>query len=94
MLLKLLLTYLLTYWGIKKFFAYLYGRKFSLVTDHAPLLTIFHPEKGIPAMTAARLQRYALFLSGFNYTIEYRGTAHHSNCDFLSRLPLPTTGKK
>ena len=82
------------YWGVKKFFPYLYGRKFSLVTDHAPLLTIFHPEKGIPAMTAARLQRYALFLSGFNYTIEYRGTAHHSNCDFLSRLPLPTTGKK
>ena len=79
------------YWGVKQFFPYLFARHFTLVTNHAPLLTIFHPQKGIPAMTAARLQQYALFLSGFNYSIEYRSTTQHSNCDFLSRLPLPTT---
>ena len=42
-------------------------------------------------MTAARLQRYALFLSGLNYNIEFRSTSRHFNCDFLSRLPLNTT---
>ena len=75
-------------WGVKKFHAYLFGRPFQLLTDHQPLTSIFHPEKGIPAMTAARLQRYALFLSGFNYTIEYKNTKLHGNADGLSRLPL------
>ena len=55
------------YWATKKFFAYLYGRHFTLVTDHQPLVSIFHPNKSLPAMTAARLQRYAVFLSGLDY---------------------------
>ena len=42
-------------------------------------------------MTAARLQRYALFLSGLLKTIAYRKTQQHFNCDGLSRLPLTTT---
>ena len=50
-------------WGIRKFNHYLYGRHFTPVTDHQPLSPIFHPEKGIPAMTAARMQRYALQLA-------------------------------
>ena len=76
---------------MKKFFPYLYGREFSILTDHQPLTSIFHPHKEIPPMTAARLQRYALFLSGLLYTIEYRKTQQHFNCDGLSRLPLTTT---
>ena len=42
-------------WGVKRFHVYLYGRRFTLITDHKPLTAIFHPEKGVPAMTAARL---------------------------------------
>jgi hypothetical protein len=53
-------------------------RSFTLVTDHQPLTSIFSPNKGIPVSTAARLQRYALFLSGFNYQIEYKKTSLHS----------------
>ena len=75
-------------WGVKKFHVYLYGRHFTLITDHKPLTAIFHPEKGVPAMTAARLQRYALFLAGFEYDIEYKNTKEHCNADGLSRLPL------
>ena len=75
-------------WGVKRFHVYLYGRQFTLVTDHKPLTSIFHPEKGVPAMTAARLQRYALFLTGFDYKIEYKSTTKHCNADGLSRLPL------
>ena len=40
-------------------------------------------------MTAARLQRYALFLAGFDYRIEYsKSTAEHCNAGGLARLPL------
>ena len=73
---------------------YLYGRRFTLVTDHKPLSAIFHPKKGVPAMSAARLQRYALFLAGFDYDIEYKSTAKHCNADGLSRLPLQQTEKE
>ena len=75
-------------WGVKKFHLYLFGRHFTLVTDHEPLTSIFNPKKGIPAMTIARLQRYALFLAGFDYSIEYKSTTQHGNADGLSRLPL------
>ena len=77
-------------YGVKKFHRYLYGRKFTLLTDHQPLTTIFNPKKGIPSLAAARLQRWALLLSAYNYDIIYKSTKEHSNADGLSRLPLPT----
>ena len=74
-------------WGVKKFHCMLFARKFTLVTDHQPLISIFGPKKGIPATTAARLQRYALFLQGHDYDIEYKSSKSQANCDGLSRLP-------
>ena len=75
-------------WSVKKFYTYLFGRSFTLVADHQPLTPIFSPNKGIPVTTAARLQKYDLFLSGFDYQIEYKNTKRHINADSLSRLPL------
>ena len=74
--------------GISKFHAYLYGRQFTLITDHKPLTSIFGPKKGILTIAAARLQRWALKLSAYSYDIRYRSTNNHSNADGLSRLPL------
>ena len=76
--------------GVKRNAHYLMGNKFILRTDHRPLTTIFHPEKGISAITASRLQRWAIILMGYNYEIQFRPTKQHGNCDSLSRLPLPT----
>lgn len=78
-------------WGIKKFHHYLYGRRFTLVTDHQPLVSIFNPRKGVPVMSATRLQRWALFLGAHSYDIEFKGTKKHCNADGLSRLPLSTS---
>lgn len=80
--------------GVKKFNMYLYARKFTLVTDCKVLVSIFNPKKGIPMTTAARMQRYALFLAGYDYDISYRKTSEHSNADGLSRFPLPTKRKQ
>lgn len=80
-------------WGVKKFNQYLYGKRFTLITDHQPLVAIFNPRKSIPAMTAARLQRWALFLGGHDYVIEYKGTLQHGNADGLSRLPCEPEDK-
>lgn len=74
--------------GVKKFHEYLYGRKFVLVTDHKPLLSLLGPKSGIPTLAAARMQRWALLLAAYQYEIEYRSTAKHANADCMSRLPL------
>eukprot|EP00079_Xenopus_tropicalis_P016020 XP_004914327.1 PREDICTED: uncharacterized protein K02A2.6-like [Xenopus tropicalis] len=79
--------------GVRKFHTYLYGRHFTLMTDHRPLTTILHPHKATPSMAAARLQRWALLLAAHNYTIQYRSADKHGNADSLSRLPLPVHHK-
>ena len=58
--------------GVKKFHKNLYGRRFLLVIDHKPLTTIIGPKKGVPTLAAAKLQRWALLLSGYQYDIQYR----------------------
>ena len=77
--------------GVKKFHQYLYGRKFHLITDHKPLTAILRDKKGIPSLAAARLQRWAVLLSAYQYEITFKPTLQHANADGLSRLPLPTS---
>ena len=77
--------------GVKKFHQYLYGRKFTLITDHKPLLAILGPKKGIPPLAAARLQRWSILLSAYNYDIQFKSTSAHANADGLSHLPIADT---
>jgi len=51
--------------ALDKFHIYIYGRKFTLVTDNRPLTRIFHQQTKLPPITAARLLRYASYLSNF-----------------------------
>ncbi|XP_041785652.1 uncharacterized protein K02A2.6-like isoform X1 [Anopheles merus] len=72
--------------AVKKFHKMLFGRHFRLQTDHRPLLRIFGSHKGIPVYTANRLQRFALQLLMYDFTIEYVQTDKFGNADVLSRL--------
>ena len=66
----------------------MYGHRFTLITDHKPLLSLFKEQKAIPHQASGRIQRWALVLAGYEYTISFRPTESHSNADALSRLPL------
>ena len=60
---------------IQKLHAYLYGRKFVLVTNHKPLVSLFGPKKAVAPLAAAQLQRWAITLSMYSYDIEYKPTS-------------------
>ncbi|XP_075730847.1 uncharacterized protein LOC142774340 [Rhipicephalus microplus] len=73
--------------GVTKFREYLLGNTFTLITDHKPLLRLLSPDKPVPALAAARIQRWSLLLSGYTYTIEYKAGKTLPVADALSRLP-------
>ena len=80
--------------GVKRFHAYLFGHHFTLQTDHRPLMSLFNESKPIPAQASNRIQRWALTLSSYQYTIACRTTQQHANADAMSRLPLPEMPQK
>ena len=73
--------------GVKKFHQYLYGRRFCLVTDNRALSLILNPQRELPSLAAARMQRYALQLAAHSYEVELRRTKDMGIADTLSRLP-------
>ncbi len=76
--------------GVKRFHPYLFGRKFTIFSDHQPLKYLFSENRGIPSMASARIQRWALALSAYDYSIYFKPGSLHANADVLSRrLPLP-----
>ena len=79
--------------GVKRFHQFLYGRKYTLVTDHKPLTAILNPTKTLSTPAAARMQRWAMLLTAYQYDIEFRSTSEDANSDGYSRLPIPATNK-
>ena len=75
--------------GVKTFHDYLFGRTFTICSDHKPLQHLFSASRPIPQLASARIQRWALTLTAYDYSIVYRPGTEMGNADSLSRLPLP-----
>lgn len=74
--------------GLKRFYQYIFEKITILRTDSKALHLILGPRKVIPITADNRLQRWAYYLSGFRYEIEYVKSEANANCDALSRLPV------
>ena len=85
-------------WAFKKFYQYLYGKHFSLETDHQPLRYVQSATQ-----LNGRLMRWALYLQQFVFTVISIKGSENSGADCLSRLnvqfdpaggrcPHPTAG--
>ncbi len=77
--------------AVKRLRQYLAGRRFTIYSDHKPLQHLFGESKQVPLMAASRIQRWALTLNEYDYSIRYRPGSKICNADALSRLPLPNT---
>lgn len=67
--------------AIKHFHCYLYGRKFKLITDHAPLRWLMNTKE-----QTGRLARWSLALQQHDFEICHRPGTAHKNADALSRI--------
>jgi hypothetical protein len=80
-------------WGCKHFRPNLYGRKFTVVTDHRPLVWIFNVKD-----PSSRLLRWRLKLKEYEYNIVYKRGSSNTNADALSRIhvteAMPTEQEK
>ena len=54
------------FWGVRKLNQCLLGKTCLLRTDHKLMLAIFGEKKGILIIAAGKLQRWAMFLFGFD----------------------------
>ncbi len=68
-------------WAVLELRYYLLGRKFTLVTDHAPLQWMARAKD-----TNARVTRWFLALQDFHFVVRHRAGAAHANADGLSRI--------
>ena len=70
-------------WACKHFRPYLYGRKFTIYTDHRPLTWLFSLKE-----PNSKLVRWRLKLEEFEYDIIYKKGKLNTNADCLSRVTL------
>ncbi|KAJ8879810.1 hypothetical protein PR048_020418 [Dryococelus australis] len=59
-------------YGVTKFHKYLVENQCTIVADHELLLPLFSGKKKIPQVTDARLLRWSIILSSYQYKLQYK----------------------
>lgn len=72
--------------AIKHFRQYLYGRKFTVITDCNALKASKHKKDLLP-----RIHRWWAFLQNYNFDVEYRKGQQLQHADYFSRNPVELT---
>jgi hypothetical protein len=70
-------------WAVKYFRHYLYGSKFSIITDHSALKWLLN---SVTENANRRLERWKIVLSEYDFEIIYRKGKNYFNADAFSRL--------
>ncbi|XP_054290020.1 uncharacterized protein K02A2.6-like [Macrosteles quadrilineatus] len=74
-------------WAAEKFSKFLVGKKFRILTDHKPLVSLLG-SKDLDTIPA-RIQRFKMRLMKFDYSIEHIPGKEMFTADTLSRAPIP-----
>ncbi|XP_029140205.1 uncharacterized protein K02A2.6-like, partial [Protobothrops mucrosquamatus] len=69
--------------GIKKFHDFIYGRHFTVFTDHKPLLGLFTTSKQTPHILSPRMLRWSIFLSVYDYSLVHKPGKEMGHADAL-----------
>ena len=67
-------------WGVEHFHLFLYGKEFTLITDHKPLEVIYGSPTSKPS---ARIEHWVLRLQPYAFKIKYRSGSENA-ADYLS----------
>ncbi|XP_073520082.1 uncharacterized protein [Phyllobates terribilis] len=76
-------------WGCLHFHLYLMGHKFTVISDHKPLIPLFNKHSSKPP---PRLERWLLRLQNYQFRLRYEAGAGNP-ADYFSRHPTPQTTK-
>lgn len=76
-------------WACEKWHIYLWGRQFTVQTDHQALVTLMSTQG--TGVRPHRISRWTAKLFNYNFLMEYRKGSDNIVADALSRLPVSDT---
>ena len=79
-------------WGIQHFQPYVAASRFTIYTDHKPLVGLKNIDPGHDP--TGRRARWDVQLSTYDFTIAWKPRRFHGNADGVSRIPNETDGEQ
>ena len=70
--------------GFTKIHQFLLDRKFTLLTDHKPLVAVVSPNEQLPVMISKKLLRHAVTSMTYQFDVKYQPARDLSKADDLS----------